>query len=267
MLIFLSKILPIFIYPLGLACVLLIVVLLTKRWPRWQRIGILLALAVLWIGGNHWVATGLARSLEWRYLPLDQIPEADVIVVLGGGTQAAIAPRPIVEVNGAGDRVIYGAWLYHQSLAEQILVSGGRIPWLSAGLSEKDTPAHEMAFLLEMLGVPEGAIWLEPDSLNTYENAVYSSKILKNKGVDRIILVTSAIHMPRSVKLFEAQGIEVIPAPVDYRVTKTDLAAAGGFDVLNFILRLLPGADNLTLTTKVMKEYIGMLFYNLRGWE
>jgi len=264
---FLSKLLPQFIYPLGLTCILLIVVLLTKRWPRWGRVGVMLALVVLLIAGNHWVATGLARSLEWRYTPPDPIPEAPVIVVLGGGTQASTAPRPIVEINGAGDRVIYSAWLYKQGLSEKILVSGGRIPWLSTGLTETDTPAHEMAFLLEMLGVPEEAIIFEADSLNTYENAVNSHKILSEKGIKRIILVTSAMHMPRSVKVFEAQGFEVIPAPVDYRVTQSDLATTNGFNALNFTLRLLPGVDNLSLTSRVMKEYLGMLFYNLRGWE
>ena len=266
MMTFLSKFLPQFIYPLGLASVMLIIVLLTKRRPRWGRIGVLLALAVLWIAGNHWVATGLARSLEWRYTPLDPVPEAPAIVVLGGGTQASIAPRPIVEVNGAGDRVIYAAWLYQQGLSENILVSGGRIPFLSAGLSELDTPAHEMAFLLEMLGVPRDAIILEAESLNTYENAVNSRQILNGEGIQRIILVTSAMHMPRSVNLFEAQGFEVIPAPVDYRVTQSDWTMSE-FNAFNFTLRLLPGADNLALTSRVLKEYFGMLFYNLRGWE
>ena len=227
----------------------------------------LLALAVLWIAGNHWFATGLARSLEWRYLPAAELPDGEVIVVLGGGTQPAETPRPMVEVNGAGDRVIYASWLYNQGAAEQVLVSGGRIPWRASGLGERDTPAHEMAFLLEMLGVPGEDVWLDPDSLNTYENAVNSGRILKENGVESVILVTSAMHMPRAVRMFEAQGLDVFPAPVDYTVTQSDWNNPLQASVLENFLRIFPGADNLALTTRVMKEYLGMMFYNVRGWK
>lgn len=262
MIIFLSKLLPIFLYPLGLACILLVTVLLSKRWPQWQRIGVIIALALLWLGGNHWVASGLARSLEWRYLPVDNLSKAEVIVVLGGGTQPISPPRPIVEINGAGDRLFYAASLYHQGLADHLLLSGGKIPWYSNGTSTEATPADEMAILLEMLGVPPAAMWLEPDSLNTYENAVNSQRILNEKGINKIILVTSAIHMPRSVKLFEAQGLDVTPAPVDYYVTEEDWT--GSFT--QQIMRIFPSAGNLALTTRALKEYFGILFYNLRGW-
>lgn len=265
--IFLSKFLPVFIYPLGLVSILLIAVLLIRRKPKLSRILALSALLVLILASNHWAAHGLARSLEWQYQPMAEIPAADAIVILGGGTQPAEPPRPIIEVNGAGDRVIYGALLYHQGVSENLLVSGGRISWLSPGGEENTSPAEEMATLLEILNVPEDAIWLEPDSRNTLENALFSHDILQEKGVNRIILVTSAMHMPRSVKLFQEQGFDVIPAPVDYRTTRSDWE---GFWDLNFqkhLFRLLPGADNLSLTTRAIKEHLGILFYTLRGWD
>ena len=70
-----------------------------------------------------------------------------------------------------------------------------------------------------MMGVPAEAIWLQTESRNTYEDAVYSARLLKDKGVRRILLVTSAWHMPRSLGLFQAQGLEVVPLPVDFTVT------------------------------------------------
>jgi len=264
---FLSKFIPIFIYPLGFTCLILVLVLLTKRWPRWQQIGVIITLAILLISSNHWVASGLARSLEWQYLPPDEIPKADAIVVLGGGTHPKEDPRQIVEINSAGDRVIYAGWLYHQGGAGKILVSGGRIPWLKSANSKVDTPAHEMAYLLNMLGVPDEDIWLETESQNTYENALYSRQILQEKGINRIILVTSALHMPRSVRLFSAQGFEVVPAPVDYRVTESDWGNFGGISFTQHVLRLLPTVGNLSLTTNVIKEYLGIMFYNVRGWK
>lgn len=108
MFVFLSKFLPLFVYPLGLACVLLILALIRSS-TRVKSFLISGALILLWLGGNRWVAYSLARSLEWRYLPPKDIPQAEAIVVLGGGTEAPSYPRLFVEVNGAGDRVLFAA--------------------------------------------------------------------------------------------------------------------------------------------------------------
>lgn len=262
----LSKIFPVLIYPLSLACLLLITVLLSRRWPRWGRFGVGLALMLLWVAGNHWVAKGLASSLEWRYPSLDSTPQAGAIVVLGGGTMLDEPPRPIVEINGAGDRIIYAAWLYNQGAADRIIVSGGRIPWLTNGDDPLDKPAEAMSQLLDMLGVPQEVIYLESESLNTYENARYSKQILDRLGVEQVLLVTSAMHMPRAVRLFEAQDLEVIPAPVDYSTSVSDLKMSG-ISWQSFLLRLVPDAGDLSLTTSAIKEYLGILYYHLTGWE
>ena len=106
MFLYLSKLLPLFLYPLGLACVLLVVALVTlwKR-PRWAAVAITLALIYLLVGGNSWTAFYLARSLEWQNLPAAELPNAEVIVVLGGATYPDVPPRPTVELNEAGDRI------------------------------------------------------------------------------------------------------------------------------------------------------------------
>ncbi|MBN1145847.1 MAG: YdcF family protein [Anaerolineales bacterium] len=264
MFLFLSKLLPPLVYPVGLACVLIALALFLapRRAPRagLQRAVLALALTCLLLGGNGWVATGLARSLEWRCLPPEPLPQAEAIVLLGGSTLPALAPRPMVEISGAGDRVLYAAWLYKQGLAARILLSGGVLDW-----SEQDTsPAEDMATLLEMMGVPPEALWLESESRNTYENALYSARILREKGVRRILLVTSASHMPRSLKLFQAQGLQVIPMPTDFTVTQR---ASQEMDARAVILGLAPSAENLALSTRMLKEYIGIFVYDLRGWN
>ena len=263
MLLFLSKFLPVFVYPLGLACLLILVAFLLVRRPQWQRACLALALLALWLGSNPWVALGLARSLEWRYLPPEPLPTAEVIVLLGGGTLPAEYPRTIVEVNSAGDRVLYAAWLYNQGVADAILLSGGNISWSNI----QDSPAEQMAELLEMMGVPAEALWLEPDSRNTYENAQYSAEILKEQGIERLLLVTSALHMPRSVGLFEAQGFEVIALPTDYTVTEAGWQELWSGSLESYILGFLPSASSLSLTTRALKEYMGMFFYSIRGWQ
>lgn len=266
MFIFLSKFLPLLIYPLGLSCVLIVLALFTFRRPKWQRVILLLTLVLLLVSSSHPFAYGLARSLEWRYLPPTELPDSQVIVVLGGGTLSPEYPRQTVEINGAGDRVIYAAWLYkrlaQQGEAPRLLLSGGRIEWLSTG----DSPAKDMASLLELMGVPSGALWFENTSRNTYENAVNSRAILEAKGIRSIILVTSALHMPRSVGVFEKQGLQVIPAPTDYYVTQAQGDQSQTTNLINKFYDLLPSVENLSLTSRTMKEYIGLFIYRLRGW-
>jgi len=263
MFVYLSKLLPLLVYPLGLACILLALALIFDKRRVWRRGMMIAALALLWLGSNRWVSYGLARSLEWRHLPVQNTPQAEVIVVLGGGTESADPPRPMTEVNGAGDRVLYAARLYHQGVAPKILVSGGNLDFSTA---RGETPAEEMADLLALTNVPQDAIWLQSDSQNTYEDALYSTQILEKQGIEEIILVTSALHMPRSLALFEKQGITVIPAPVDFTITEQNWENAFRPGVDEFVIYLLPNASSLGLTTNVLKEYIGMLVYGLRGW-
>lgn len=263
MFMFLSKALPPFIYPLGLACILIVLAIFLARRTGLQRVVLVLALLCLVLGGNSCVSNKLTRSLEWQYLPPQEVPQAEVIVLLSGGTAPAHPPRPMVEVNGAGDRVLYAAWLYKQGKADHILLTGGAVDWAN----RESTPAEEMADLLEMMGVPSQALWLEQESRNTYENALYSARLLQGKGIERILLVTSASHMPRSVKLFEAQGLEVVPLPVDYGATWRESEGDHGLDVRRLILGLIPSADNMSATSRILKEYIGIFIYDLRGWN
>ncbi len=259
--VFLSKFLPLFIFPLGLIALLLIVALVWRRGRRWA---VVVALIILWLGSSRYVAYALVRSLETRYLPPVGAVTADAIVVLGGGTRGSDFPRPVVEINEAGDRLLYGAKLYHDGAAPVVLVTGGSIDWLTPeGI---DPEANDMSVLMGMLGVPADALWLEAESRNTYENALYSRQMLDEAGMDEILLVTSAMHMPRSLPLFEAQGLRVIPAPVDYLVSDAEWQHLWRGGPTSTLVNLLPNVEYLTYTTRVLKEYIGLIVYGLRGW-
>lgn len=263
----LSKFLPLFLYPLGLACLLLGLALWIGRRSNWQTRIIAIALALLWLGGNRMVAMRLSRSLEWRYLPDSTLSSsdirADVIVVLGGGTRAHAFPRPTTELNEAGDRLLYAAQLYRQGVASRILLTGGKPALLgSATVSE----AESMADILSIIGIPREALWLETASHNTYENAVGTKAILEKEGVKSVILVTSATHMPRAYAVFTKTDLEVIPAPTDFQVTQEDWAYYTQPDLMLQFFNLLPSAENLASTTRALKEYVGMGVYRLRGW-
>ncbi|MFM7579622.1 MAG: YdcF family protein, partial [Microcystaceae cyanobacterium] len=113
----------------------------------------------------------------------------------------------------AGDRVLYGAKLYREGQAPWVIASGGRISWLSGGSPE----AQDMAELLTFLGVPPDNILQDPLSLNTEQNAKNVQKIVQEKGLKKLLLVTSAFHMTRAQLIFTKLGMDVLPAPTDFR--------------------------------------------------
>ncbi|MGB7415181.1 MAG: YdcF family protein [Thermosynechococcaceae cyanobacterium] len=169
MFLLLSKLLPLFIYPIGLTCVLLsIAIFCFWRKPRFAAVAVGLALFVLLVSSNTFVARGLVRPLEQQYLPTLSIPDAEAIVILGGCTRSKRAPRPWVEISEAGDRILYGAKLYQDGHAPWVILSGGRIDWASSGAAE----SVDMATLMQMIGVPSSAILQDSQSRNTRKNAL-----------------------------------------------------------------------------------------------
>lgn len=263
MFLFLSKLLPLLIYPVGLACFCLGLTL----WWIWRRQRLramssaAIALLILLISSNSWVATHLMQSLEWRHLPPDPIPTAEAIVVLGGSTRPADFPRPWIDLMESGDRVLHGIRLYQADKAPKLIFSGGRIVWQGGGPSEAD----DMTQIAIAMGVPRADIMQEPNSFNTYQNAVNVKAILDREDIDRILLVTSAMHMPRSLAIFKKQGVEAIAAPTDFLISDRAVAEIRGTRQA-FLLSLLPNAANLDNVTRALKEYIGLAVYRLRGW-
>jgi uncharacterized SAM-binding protein YcdF (DUF218 family) len=270
-----TKILPLFVYPLGLLLLLLIVALVgmclkRKIWRRMTIVAISLAIVILLLSSSYSFSSALVRSLEWRYISADlanqpasqliaNLPNADAIVVLGGGIRPQVYPRSIAEVADAGDRILYGAKLWHLGKAPLLVVTGGRADWLGDGGNPE---SEDMAAIAQALGVPAAKIIQESESLNTRENAVNVAKILQPRQITNILLVTSALHMPRSIAVFKKAGFTPIAAP-------TDFAIVSGNEQKNWagaIIDLLPSAEVLDNTTDAIKEYIGMFIYKLKGW-
>ena len=262
MFLFLSKLLPLFIYPLGLSCLLLLLALwLCFKRSRRAFLPILLSLIILMTAGNTQVSNNLVASLERQYLPQADIPQVDAIVILGGATRKKEPPRILPDMNDHGDRLLYGAKLYKDGVASQIILSGGRIQWYGGEYSE----AESMATLLELMGVPRSAMILESKSLNTHQNAVFTKKILERKDIKQIALVTSATHMPRSSAIFRKAGIDAIAAPTDFIISDHNLKQHS-YSTESRIISFLPNSKSLDLTTQALKEYIGSFIYRLRGW-
>jgi len=200
------------------------------------------------------VADGLQGALERQYppRPVSAVPSADAIVVLGGAIGAPRPPRVHPDLSGAADRVWHAARLYHAGRAPLIIASGGTVPWQDQRFRE----ATAMQRLLTRWGVPADSVLLEARSANTYENARYTADVVRRRGLDRVLLVTSAQHMRRALATFRSAGVNARPAATDYHVT----------DGSTSVLDLVPSADALGGSTAAIREYVGYLVYRGRGW-
>ena len=114
--------------------------------------------------------------------------------------------------------MLHAARLYRAGKAPVIVISGGHIPWLGSNIPE----ARSIQSLLEEWDVPRASIIAETASRNTYENAMLTKELLAERGLHRVLLVTSAWHMPRALATFKSAGINAIPAATDFRVTYQD---------------------------------------------
>lgn len=269
MFVYLSKVLPNLVYPAGIICILLIAALFFCKTVKSKNIMLGAILLFVLIAGNKLPGAYLIRCLEQTYPVYDGSEKADAIVVLGGGTVPRSAPRQTVEVNGAGDRVIYAVKLYRDGAADLILTGGSYIRWRDGDVQTDDevsSPASEIAELLAMFGIPEEAILVQDRSVNTYEEAVEDALILKELGITKILLVSSATHMRRAVALFENQGLEVIPAPTDFNFSDQEWENLLRFDAATAYSFFLPTIGSMETLQSAVKEYLGYFIYRLRGW-
>ena len=196
----------------------------------------------------------LGGILENRYphRNIDSIPTAQAIVVLGGNT-ANNRENWFLELSdhpSTHSRVDTASELYHANKAPKIIVSGGAP---AGDVSE----AKGMAAKLVAKGVSKSAIMLENNSTTTYENAEFTANELIRNEINSIILVTSALHTPRSMAVFDRYNLAVTPAPNPPQITIPDDP--------DFIL-LLPNARALHASRSIIKEYLGLIVYWLRGW-
>jgi uncharacterized SAM-binding protein YcdF (DUF218 family) len=250
---FLSKLLPVFVYPLGFAIVLAGLAL--WRGGRIGRGAAGLSVVVLWLASMPVSSNWLVAQLEGNYpaAPIDTVSHADVAIVLGGSIGQPVPPRVEPDLYEAADRILYAARIFRAGKVGHILVSGGNLPWEPAAKPESQLVSD----LLIEFGVPSQAIVQDPTSQTTRENAVNSAAILAAQGWHTALLITSAIHMPRALAVFLRVGVQVIPATTDVRVV---------LPLYRTPLDVLPDAAALAQTTEAIKELIGLAVYRVRGW-
>jgi uncharacterized SAM-binding protein YcdF (DUF218 family) len=189
--------------PAGPILLAVLGVFLIKRRPLLARTCLILGLGSLWLVSTPVVSDALT-SLAEHYSPLDlrSAAGAQAIVILGGGGQRAFAP----EYGGPAaeplllERLSYGAYIAGKT----------GLPILVTGFHVEAGAMHDT--LLRNFGID--ARWVDDQAYDTFENARNSVRLLQADGVHRIVLVTHATHMRRSVHEFTDAGVEVVPASV-----------------------------------------------------
>ena len=178
MYIYLSKILPLMVLPIGIVIELLLIALLLLWWGKRKSSAFFMvaAISVLWCCSMPIVANTVLGKLEQQYpaLALSDVPSSDCIVLLGGALESIRPPRVDINLLDSVDRITKTVSLYRAGKAAVVIVSGGNQPWQPQLKSE----AKETQTLLTDWGVPVSAIVLEETSRNTRENAVNTKVLL-----------------------------------------------------------------------------------------
>jgi uncharacterized SAM-binding protein YcdF (DUF218 family) len=258
MYIYLSKILPLLVLPVGIVFELLVIALLFLWWKKRKPAMFLIvaAMAVLWFSSMPIVANTVLGKLEQRIpaVPLSAVPESKCVVVLGGALEPLRPPRVDVNLLDSIDRISKTASLYRAGKARLVIVSGGNQPWAPKLKSE----AAAIRTVLVEWGVANDDIIVDETSRNTYENAFNSMLLLREAKCGVPLLVTSAAHMPRAVASFERMSVDVFPVSADVRAVRPMRLT-----VMDFV----PDMRSLDMTTNAMRELVGKKIYEFRGWN
>jgi uncharacterized SAM-binding protein YcdF (DUF218 family) len=257
----LKKIVSQFLYPYSLCLEILILGLFFLWATKRVRLGktlVTVGTVLLLLLSTSFISSGLLTPLERRYpailhpekiswegRPVEASPRW--IVVLGGGHVSDPRLPPNGQISGAAlSRVVEGVRLYKAIPGSKLLLSGG-------GVYDSVPEAEVMARIAVLLGAKPQDIVLEPDSRDTAEEAAIIARMI---GREKFILVTSAAHMPRSMRLFEKRGLQPIPAPTHYLGLQPQGFTPGDF---------FPGATYLGQVETALHEYLGLAWAWLRG--
>jgi len=242
----LKKLVSRLFFPLPLVVLLLLAGMV---WKKRSKAMLLVAIAVLYLFSFNPFADMLMRPLERSYMPVsvnEVNKEVRWIVVLGGGSRAEDFLTPEDRLTDATlKRLLEGVRLIRLLPEAQLILSGGDYRGIASD-------ALAMQQVAQAAGISQEKIILESASWDTADQA----RLLKNRLQDgSFYLVTSAVHMPRAVRMFVQVGTRPLPAPTDYRAVKSPIN----------ILTFFPSAGALAKTENAFYEYYGLAWGFVRG--
>lgn len=249
---FWQKLAELVVMPAASAWLLVVAGLVVSfRRPPAGRVLVGLGLAVGWGLGSTGVATRLVAPLERAYPRPPDTLRAEAAVVLCGTLDLSRSTPGRLEFGDAPERIVEGARLVKEGRARWLVITGGS----GDPLFPQAREASLLARFAVDCGVAPSAVLTEGDSRTTAENAAFTAKLLREKGIRTLFLVTSAFHLPRSMGCFRKAGLRPIAYPVDFRATPPQPS----------LLPYVPTAAGLQLSTTALHEYCGFVAYWLGG--
>jgi len=232
--------------PIGMTLILVLAgIVLKRRWLCGAGAAVLVLLSA------PVTSNVLMRGLESAYPPIApaQCQPADAAVVLGGGASEGMRPGS-VDWNEAADRFAGGVELFQTGRVQNLIFTRGKMPWSDA--RDEGSLLREEAM---RRGIQDARILLtHGDAGNTADEAREVARLVNERGWKRLVVVTSAFHMRRAMRLFEGAAPHVSAYPVDYRSHKRI-----GREWTDWMLR----ADALKDTEEAMKEFWGLAWYGM----
>jgi len=211
--------------------------------------GVVLGVSRFALGGDVVVAIAVGLLVIVGFSPFGNLLITPLEQRFPPWSAAHGAPDGIIVLAGGIEHVATAAALERQFPQARIVLAGG-----NASLIGGPREAMLVLPLLEKLGLPRSRLELESASRTTYENALFTAKLINPKPGERWLLVTSASHMPRAVGCFRCVGLAVEAFPVIRTPSPRNRARPFGV-----------AAQGLEVTDTAMREWIGLIFYWLTG--
>lgn len=241
-----SKIILLCLAPLNWILALLIWNFLIKKAIVKKRLTIAIIALVMFFG-NEIIYTKLVVLWQPKQVRLNEMQNYEAGILLGG--LSSFDKYGNGYLNSASDRLIETSILYETKKIKKIIISGGSIT------ANRPKEADFLFKELQLLGIPERDLLVENQSRTTYENAIYTKRIIDSvRLTPPYVLITSAMHIPRAEKVFAKAGLRVFPFPSDYHVFDKK------FDFADYVV---PKMNVMNDWASFLKEVIGIWGYKL----
>ena len=243
----LSKIIDFFLQPLCWIFLLLGIAYFSQHPKRFIKITVV-ALLIL---SNGWFVNLCYLAYESPQVTLTQ--KYQWCIILGGGMMRA---GEGYRTGETADRFVQPLLLYKKGLVKKLLITGGNVNIKGLKIDETQESRKVKEVLIAM-GVNEKDIYLEEQARNTHENAVYTKQMLKPNLKERMVLVTSAMHMPRAKACYVKEGFLIDAYPADIKKKDTP---SGILDLV------IPQERNLSKFAELIREMAGFVIYKVVGF-
>lgn len=249
----LSKIIGFFLNPFSVfwLMVLIAIIFWKKRWvQKWKWIPV----AFFFLFSNSFIALEYARMWEHKGRSIDSLDENYEVGVVLSGMAEYNNDLDRLSIRRGSDRIWWAMQLYKKGKINKILISGKSGYVFNNGLKESEQFKENLI----NLGIPAEDIITENQSVNTYENAKFSAEIINEMNFGSVLLITSGLHMKRSIACFQKQGVDVDHFSTDHY---TGISRSYKLDQI-----FLPSLEAFTLWDRILHEQFGYFSYWIMGY-